>query len=81
MNCFVYVLKSKKDKFLYIGISSDPERRLKEHNSGHTKSTKGRIPFELVYSEVYNARIKAREREKYFKSGSGREHLKTIIDI
>ena len=81
MKYSVYVLKSKKDRFLYIGISSNPKRRLQEHNSGHTKSTKGRIPFELVYSEVYNTRIEAREREKYFKSGSGKEHLKTIIDL
>jgi len=76
---FVYVLESLKDRKRYIGISKDPNRRLKEHNSGDTKLTKGRRPFRLVYREKYSNRLEARSREKYLKSGIGREFLDDII--
>ena len=79
MEYYVYVLISKKDGKLYTGISQDPEARLKSHNRGETKSTKGRRPFELVYSEKVFNRTSARQREKYLKSGIGREFLQRII--
>ena len=50
---YVYVLKSEKDGKLYIGQTSDLRRRIKEHNSGQTRSTKSRIPFQLIYYEAY----------------------------
>ncbi len=75
----VYALKSLKDKHLYIGISEDPYKRLKEHNSGMTKSTRPRRPFQIIYQEKCGSRIDARKREKYLKSGIGREFLKTIM--
>ncbi|MEK7616625.1 MAG: GIY-YIG nuclease family protein [Patescibacteria group bacterium] len=46
---YVYVLRSLKDKRTYVGCTSNLENRIKEHNSGEIKSTKGRIPFELIY--------------------------------
>ena len=73
---FVYVIKSQIDARLYKGITNDLERRVKEHNSGKHKSTKGYLPWELIYYEKVNNRIEAREREKYLKSGIGREFLK-----
>jgi len=79
MEYFVYVLISEKDGKFYIGISRDPRERLKAHNRGETKSTKGRRPFKLTYTEKIGDRSKARIREKYLKSGIGREFLKTII--
>jgi len=79
MNYYVYVLKSKKDKKRYVGMSKDPYKRVKDHNSGHVKSTKGRGPFEISYKEECKSREIARQKEKYFKSGSGRELLDKII--
>ncbi len=76
MSYYVYVLISKKDLGFYIGISKNPEKRLKRHNAGDTKSTKGRRPFELIYKEKYSTRKEAREREKYLKSGIGRDFIK-----
>jgi len=61
---------------LYVGFSKDVKRRLLEHNSGKTRSTKGYIPWKLVYQEQVESRIKAREREKYLKSGCGKEYIK-----
>lgn len=76
---FVYVLRSEKDGRLYKGFSSNLEKRIREHNSGKTKSTKGYLPWKLVYSEKVESRIEARKREKYLKSGVGRDYLKEIL--
>ncbi|OGG15107.1 hypothetical protein A2773_04420 [Candidatus Gottesmanbacteria bacterium RIFCSPHIGHO2_01_FULL_39_10] len=81
MTWSVYALKSLKDGNLYIGLSSDPIRRVKEHNAGQCASTKGRGPFIMIYQEECGtSRIDARKREKYLKSGIGREFLKNIIN-
>ncbi|HRP32046.1 MAG TPA: GIY-YIG nuclease family protein [Agriterribacter sp.] len=74
---FVYVIRSKKDGRFYVGLSEEVERRLKEHNSGKTKSTKGYVPWELCFYEQYFTRIEARRREIYLKSGIGKEFIKS----
>jgi len=73
---YVYVLKSVDHYRFYVGISEDVDKRLKEHNSGKTKSTKGYKPWELFMKEKYPNRKTAREREIYLKSGSGKEKIK-----
>jgi putative endonuclease len=73
---FAYVLRSQKDGGLYVGMTMDVKERVKEHNRGYNSSTRSRVPFTLIYSEKCASRGEAREREKYFKSGKGREFLK-----
>ena len=73
---YVYVLRSLKDGRFYVGMTENIDRRLKEHNQGRTRSTKGYRPWELFFSEPYDTRIAAREREKYLKSGIGKEYIK-----
>ncbi|NLA08322.1 MAG: GIY-YIG nuclease family protein [Parcubacteria group bacterium] len=80
MSYYVYVIKSLKDNNLYIGISSNPSKRLKQHNLGMTSSTKHRRPFKLIYQEKCANRLEARQKEKFYKSGCGREILKKFID-
>ena len=77
---YVYILKSGKDGRLYKGMTQNLPLRLKQHNEGHNKSTKGFCPWELVYSEEFETRMEARSRENYFKSGSGREFLNSLLD-
>ena len=60
---YVYVLLSKKDNKLYTGQTKDLSKRLSEHNSGRVKSTRNRRPFELIHSENFLTRSKARWRE------------------
>jgi putative endonuclease len=60
---YLYILKSKKDNNLYIGSTNDLRRRLLEHNTGKSLSTKGRRPFELRYYESYFNEDDARKRE------------------
>ncbi|NOZ46331.1 MAG: GIY-YIG nuclease family protein [Chlorobi bacterium] len=73
---YVYVLKSSLTQKHYTGLTKDLERRLKEHNSGKTKSTKHGKPWNLIYKEELLTLQEARKREIYLKSGSGREFIK-----
>lgn len=53
------------DNSLYTGITTDPERRLREHNSGRAgaKYTRPRRPVEMVYLEPAASRADAARRE------------------
>jgi len=77
---YVYVLRSDKTGMLYKGLTKDLERRIKEHNAGYSKSTKAHRPWHLVYQEGHNNMRDARAREKFLKSGSGREFLRAILE-
>jgi len=68
MTYFVYILTSLKDSKRYIGMTSDLNKRLKEHNSGKVKSTKNRRPLELIYTEEFTSKQDALNRETFFKS-------------
>ena len=72
----VYAIKSKVNGRIYVGFTKNIDNRLKEHNSGKTKSTKGFLPWFLIFTEIVETRDMARKREKYFKSGIGKEFLK-----
>ena len=76
---YVYVLRSLKDGKLYKGSYQDVQKRLEEHNAGKTESTKRRRPFVLIHTEEYVTRAHAERREKYLKSGVGREELNKIL--
>lgn len=76
---YVYILKSLVNDRLYTGSTNNLKRRLKEHNSGHSKYTSLTKPFKLVYQETYLTRIEARRRELFLKTGKGRELLKSLI--
>ena len=64
---YVYIIKSIKDKQLYIGYTNNLPRRIKEHNSKLNTSTKSRTPFKLVYYEAYHNRQDAIKRESNLK--------------
>ncbi len=61
-------------------MTIDIEGRYNRHNSGREKITKPYIPFRLIYTEKCENRIEARKREKYWKSGVGKEQLRILRD-
>ena len=75
---YVYAIKSLLKQYIYVGMTNDIERRLIEHNKGETRSTKAYKPFVLIYKEQLATRMEARQKEKYLKSGVGKEFLKSI---
>ena len=76
---FVYVLKSVSNDFIYIGSTNNLNRRLLEHNEGQVPSTKHYAPYEIEAYVAVKTEKRARELEKYFKTGSGKAILKKRI--
>ncbi len=73
---YTYALKSLSRNYIYVGLTNDLERRINEHQTGRNKTTKPYRPFQLIYTETHTTRQEAREREKYLKSGIGKQSLK-----
>ena len=55
MKYFVYILNSLEFDKTYVGISNEPNRRLKEHNSGKSIFTRKFMPWEIVYKEQFDS--------------------------
>lgn len=72
-----YILRCADDT-LYTGITTELERRLKEHNSSNlgAKYTRARRPVSLVYSEKFSSRSEASKEEARIKKLSREEKLK-----
>ena len=79
---YTYVLKSETSGLLYKGHTDNLERRLRQHNDpeSHTdKFAPKHAPWILVYAERFDTRSEAVKREKFLKSGKGREWLKILL--
>jgi putative endonuclease len=77
---YLYILYSaSKDKY-YTGESHDPSIRLKLHNEGATRSTKGGVPWILVYTELHPDRTSALKREKEIKRRKSRKYILELIE-
>lgn len=76
---YTYVLLSEKDNHMYTGYSSDLRKRLSEHHQGQVFSTRGRRPLKLIYYEACVSENDARQRERYLKSGRGKNYLKVRL--
>ena len=75
---YVYILRCSDDT-LYTGITTDPERRLREHNEGPgAKYTRSRRPVEMVYTETAADRSEASKRETEIKKFSRAQKLEMI---
>ncbi|MBE0570987.1 MAG: GIY-YIG nuclease family protein [Ignavibacteriaceae bacterium] len=74
----VYAIKSMVRNYIYVGLTADLDERIRRHNSGREITTRAYRPFELMYWEEQPTREDARKREKYFKSGVGKEFLKKL---
>ena len=76
---WVYILYSKKIDKYYVGACTDLDRRLYEHNLGHSKFTSTGIPWELVYKEEWDDLILAKQRELKIKKMKSRAYLEGLI--
>ncbi|MFA7244158.1 MAG: GIY-YIG nuclease family protein [Patescibacteria group bacterium] len=76
---FIYILVSKNAPKTYIGVTSDIEKRISEHNSGSNAYTRKYKPWKLFYSEKFDDRSVALKREIYLKSHAGRNFIKKLF--
>jgi putative endonuclease len=75
-----YVLQSQSTHRLYTGSTSDLNKRLEQHNTDFRFSRKHRGPWVLVHREDVATLAEAVRRERYLKTGKGREELKRSIE-
>ena len=80
MDYFVYAISSLKYKYIYVGLTKNLDERYTRHNNGREKTTRFYKPFRMIYSERTRDLKVARIREKYFKSGVGKQYLKELIN-
>ena len=79
---YVYMLKSAKTRFLYIGVTGDLKKRLLPHNleRASREFTQRNKPWKLVYYEAYINEQDARDREATLKNyGAGLGHLRKRV--
>ncbi len=75
----VYILYSKKYDKHYVGYTTDLSERFLSHN--HLSSTGWTTryrPWEIIHTEAFQTKSEAIAREKWLKSGSGREFTKSL---
>jgi putative endonuclease len=73
----VYLIQHSQTKTLYVGVSSNVRRRLKEHNSNENHSTRRKEgTWILVYAESYRSKDDAYQREARLKKrGRAKQEL------
>jgi putative endonuclease len=72
-------LFSEKLNRFYIGQTNDLERRINEHNSSFSKSTKAGIPWKLVYSKSFSTKSETYVFERKIKSMKSRKFILDLI--
>ncbi len=77
MNC-LYILQSE-DGGYYIGSTTDLRRRLREHLSGSTHTTKRMRSVRLVFSQEYETLTQAQYIERKLKSLKRKDYIEKII--
>ena len=77
---FVYILRSASTGTYYNGSAVDPDRRLREHNGGHVRATRGRGPWKRVALLRFDTAAHARLAELWLKKLRRGEYLQRIID-
>jgi putative endonuclease len=75
----VYILYSASRDRYYIGQTEDLGRRLDEHNSGYSKSTKSGIPWDLVFTCEFQDRCEAVRYEHVLKQMKSRRHIERLV--
>ena len=69
---FVYIIQSEKQPHrFYTGLTSHVKSRLADHNNGHCRYTASGTPWQLVVVIAFSDERRARDFERYLKSGSG----------
>jgi putative endonuclease len=75
----MYILYSEKLKKYYVGACTNLERRLYEHNIGHSKFTALGMPWIVVYKEEFDDLKLAKKREMEIKKRKSRRYIEGLI--
>ena len=75
----VYILYSQKLDRFYVGYTNQLERRISEHNRKKGKYTDIGIPWIIVYTEEFDSKKNAKNREKYIKKQKSKQFILDLI--
>ncbi|WP_299901656.1 GIY-YIG nuclease family protein [uncultured Aquimarina sp.] len=75
----VYILFSSSNDKYYVGHTSNLTDRVKRHNQGRSKSTKTGIPWKVAYTENYQSKSEAYQREVKIKKQKSRKYIEQLI--
>lgn len=73
----MYILYSEKLDQYYIGACIDVDRKLYQHNNGHTKFTG--LPWQHLYTEEFDTLEVAKKRELQLKKMKSRKYIEELI--
>ena len=77
---FVYVMRNPQGR-LYVGFTTDLERRVGQHQAGEGGWTHSRGPWELVHFETFTRRAEALRRERDLKRGRTNQELRERFSV
>lgn len=73
---YLYILRLSDDTH-YCGITKEIVKRVQQHQTGKSKSTRNRLPVVLKFLRTYESMKEARKEEMRIKSqGPGRWYYK-----
>ncbi len=76
---YIYILLNETKTRTYIGVAEDVNKRLAMHNAGRVKSSSPYRPYKVIHKESFETLKEARQKEKFYKSTTGRRRLKKMI--
>ena len=74
-----YILFSSKLQKHYIGACTDIDRRLHEHNNGHSKFTSLGIPWTVLYVKEFETLVLAKQFELKIKKMKSKKYILELI--
>jgi putative endonuclease len=77
---WVYILQNSETDRYYVGSTIDLNRRLKQHRTGNTRTTRVLKTKKLIYTEEYLTEKEARVREKQIKARKSKIYIKKLIN-
>ena len=78
MKGYVYILRNSDGRY-YVGSTGDFAKRLKQHVSGATKTTKSLKTFTPVLVQEYNTLLEARSIERKLKKMKRKDYLEKMV--
>jgi putative endonuclease len=79
--CYVYVLRSRADGQRYVGLTRDLRERFRQHQARRVRSTRNRLPLDLIYYEACRDIRDAAKREQYLKTAWGKRYIEGRIRL
>ena len=74
---YTYIIESQQNARWYIGHSIKPTNRVKEHNSGQTRSTRNKGPWELIFIREFQSKLEANRFELKLKKLKNKEYIRS----